>query len=272
MVSQLSMVFMSLTTIVAILTPICCFVYFYKTTNLQWKPVLVGAIIFFLFSQILGKSLNSYILIINSKTADIFNNVYLYALYGGISAAFFEEIGRFIGFCFLLKKYTEWKDGIAYGIGHGGVEAILIGGFTGIQNLLLSGMINSGGFDYLVKKNTNIPSDLLLIKEQLINTSSYIFLLGGIERISTFIIQILLSLLVLYGIKEKKLLLLFYAIIIHACIDFVMILFQRLGVNILLIEGLLLLIAIICWIVIKKFKLIFTCGSDDSINRINKTF
>jgi hypothetical protein len=33
------------------------------------------------------------------------------AIYGGLTAGIFEELGRFVAFFFLLKKYLEYKDG-----------------------------------------------------------------------------------------------------------------------------------------------------------------
>lgn len=269
MVSQLSMVFMGLSALLSVAVPVVCFIYFYKKTKLSWKTVIVGLLVFILFSQVLGGVVNTYVLKGNSSTAAILNNRYLYALYGGLSAGFFEEMGRLVGFYYLLKKYREWKDGIGYAIGHGGIEAILIGVFAGIQNLLMSNMINSGGFERLLTTNNN--STLLAIKEQLVNTSSYMYLMIGVERISAFIIQIALSLLVLYGVKNnKKFLFVLYAIIIHASVDFVVVFSQSLGLHVLIIEGMLIAMAIVSIFVIKRFKVLFEGNIDSLKNHSSK--
>ncbi|MDA1642152.1 YhfC family intramembrane metalloprotease [Bacillus cereus group sp. TH177-1LC] len=268
MVSQSSMIFMGLSALISVVVPIFCFVYFYKKTKLSWKPVIVGSLIFIFFSLVLEGIMNVYILTVNSNTASIVENRYLYALYGGLSAGFFEEIGRLVGFYYLLKKYREWKDGIGYAIGHGGIEAILIGVIAGIQNLLMSNMINSGGFEKLLTTNNN--SNLLAIKEQLVNTSSYMYLMIGVERISAFIIQISLSLLVLYGVKNnKKFLFVLYAIVIHASVDFIVVFSQSLGLHTLIIEGILIVMAIVSIFVIKRFKILFMENTQQTINNTN---
>ena len=45
---------------------------------------------------------------------------------------------------FWMKKWLDFPNALMYGIGHGGVEAILIGGLSGISNLVSMLMINSG--------------------------------------------------------------------------------------------------------------------------------
>ena len=49
-------------------------------------------------------------------------------LYGGLMAGVFEETGRYVSFKWFLKKETRIQDGLSYGIGHGGIEAMLIVG------------------------------------------------------------------------------------------------------------------------------------------------
>ncbi|PFU31304.1 hypothetical protein COK80_07435 [Bacillus anthracis] len=116
-------------------------------------------------------------------------------------------------------------------------------------------MINSGGFERLL--TTNNASILLALKEQLVNTSSYMYLIIEVERIFAFIIQIALSLLVLYGVKNyKKFLFVLYAIIIHASVDFVVIFSQSLGLNVHIIAGLPIVMAIVSIFVIKRFKVL----------------
>ncbi|SDN27503.1 Uncharacterized membrane protein YhfC [Fictibacillus solisalsi] len=253
MVSQTSIIFMILAIIVSIAVPVITLIYF-RRKQAPWKPVLIGILIFILFSQVLEKFLHVYVLNTNTQAAELMKNSYLYAFYGGLAAGIFEEFGRYVGFCFLLKKYREWKDGIAYGIGHGGIEAILIGAFAAFQNILMANLINSGGFERLAGAPGQDPNILMGIKDQLVNTSSYMFLLGGFERIAAFVLQIALSIIVLYAVKSKKPLYLLYAILIHAAIDFVAVLSKSLEWSVWIPEGMLLVIALLSIVFIKKSK------------------
>ncbi|HET7657240.1 MAG TPA: YhfC family glutamic-type intramembrane protease, partial [Bacillales bacterium] len=111
MVQTLSIVFMAISDILAIGVPIAVLIYFYRKFHVSWKPILVGALIFFVFSQILEKLLHVYVLRINPETIALMKNHYILAIYGGLAAGVFEEFGRFFGFRYLLGKYREWKDG-----------------------------------------------------------------------------------------------------------------------------------------------------------------
>ena len=50
-----------------------------------------------------------------------------YTAYGCLAAGLFEETGRLMGLSLLCKKDRDLALGVGYGIGHGGVEAALLG-------------------------------------------------------------------------------------------------------------------------------------------------
>lgn len=45
----------------------------------------------------------------------------------GLSAGLFEEITRFIALRYWAKDARNWRDGLMFGAGHGGMEAMLVG-------------------------------------------------------------------------------------------------------------------------------------------------
>lgn len=254
MVSNASIICIIISGLLSFLFPILLLVYLNKKYKLSFKAVGVGALIFFVSVLILESLMHQYFLIINKSTAKILKNTWIYAIYGAFAAGIFEEVGRFIGYKFMLKGKTERKDGLAYGIGHGGLEAVILGGVAAIQNLSYSMLINSATLKSSLGTKVS-DSAITQIKNSLINTSSYSFLLGGFERVFALSIQIFLSLVVLYGIKEKKYIYLLYAILIHAAIDFPAVLFQR-GVltNMWIIEGMYGIIATVCLFLTIKSK------------------
>ena len=90
----------------------------------------------------------------NPAIAPILENPFVFALYGGLTAGIFEELGRLLPSS-SYKKYQEYKDGFAYGIGHGGIESILVGGFSAFQALIFANSINNGSFAQMVEKCQN---------------------------------------------------------------------------------------------------------------------
>jgi len=84
-------------------------------------------------------------------------------------------------------------------------------------------------------------------------TQSYVFLLSGIERVVALVLQISLSLFVLKAVAERKWLYYLLAILLHAGVDFVAVMFQRGYIqNMLLLEGIVLAMTVI--IAIAAFK------------------
>lgn len=230
MVSSLSIAFMIFSALVSILVPVSLFIYSRKKYNISIKTVGIGILTFIIFSQILEKAM--HVVVISNNL--IGTTTIAFAIYGALAAGVFEEVGRFISMKFFLKGELEWKDGLAFGIGHGGIEAVLIGVVSNAQNLVLVNLINGNGFNNLLNAATTpaAKQSLETVRSSLINTAPTLFAVGGIERIFAIIIHLAGSILVLYAVKNKKVLYLFIAIFGHALIDFFPALYQigRLGI------------------------------------------
>ena len=120
-------------------------------------------------------------------------NPILYYAILALSAGIFEESGRLIGLSCLRKKQISWLQGLAFGLGHGGVEAVWIAWQGLIPSL----------FDHT----------LFLFPDQA--------LFVGLERLCTMSFHIALTMVVLKGIwKNRKLLYWILAVFLHAAADF----------------------------------------------------
>ncbi|WP_225220869.1 YhfC family intramembrane metalloprotease [Bacillus norwichensis] len=235
--------------VVAVVTPIVLLIIFKKKFNISIKVFFFGVLTFFVFAFILEQLCHAFFLEWNKSTRALLENPWLYMLYGGLMAGIFEETGRYIMMKYALKKHREWKDGLAFGLGHGGIEAILIVGINSVVMIVFAVMINNGSYDVFI---TGAAAEALApIYEQLTGSASFIQLFAGIERLGSLTIHMGLSILVLYGIKKGKKTYLLYAILLHAVIDFPAALYQKGIINIFVVEAYLILLAIgfITWIV-----------------------
>ncbi|MCZ8497360.1 YhfC family intramembrane metalloprotease [Priestia megaterium] len=249
MVSQQTINFITFSMVLSFLFPILLVIIMKVKYKMALKSVLIGALTFFVFAQILEGTLHSIIL-----KNSIFENPWVYMLYAGIMAGAFEEVGRFIMIKSFLKKNHAWKDGVGFGIGHGGLESILLVGITNITMLSYATLINKGNFETLFT-NKAIKDTLMPIQENLINSSSYLWLLSGIERGLTIFVHIALSLLVLQCIRSGTKKLLFLAICLHAFLNFPTALYQK-GVitNVFIVEAIIALFALLSIVFIIKYK------------------
>lgn len=147
----------------------------------------------------------------------------LYCLILAFTAALFEVVGRYVAAKIMSRNLT-YERSIAAGLGHGGIEAMLIVGMTYINNLIYIIMINTGTFDGVVEQTAALgldTSSLVTIKETLISSGAGIYLLAGYERILTMIAHVALSLLVCYFVgKKKDMMGILVCLICHCLMDF----------------------------------------------------
>ena len=134
------------------------------------------------------------------------NHQILYVVVLGFTAGLFELVGRYVA-AKIMSKNQSFERGFAAGLGHGGIEAMVLIGMTYVSNLLYVGMINSGTFDTVVEQTAALgvdTSSLLLLKDQLLNTSPVLFCCAGYERILTMIGHTAMSLIVFYAVWKKQ--------------------------------------------------------------------
>ena len=177
----------------------------------KWTTFLIGAVTFILSAMILESVLHN-LLFLTPLWPVLQGNIWLYGLYGGLAAGVFEETGRLFAFRLFLKNEREPITALSYGIGHGGVEAILLVGLTMVSNLILAAAVSAGGIT---------DPTALELAEQLASTPAGMFLWAAFERAGAVILHLSLSVLVFAAVKKPGKKWLFpTAILTHAAGDF----------------------------------------------------
>lgn len=232
----LSMVFMVISCIVGFAIPVILFIYFRKKKRADIAPFFIGVIVFIFFVTVLESSVHR--IVFGLPFGEIIkNNVILYALYGGMMAAIFEETGRLIAFGLILRKNKDKSiNACMYGAGHGGIEAASVLGLTMIGSLALSVSINSGLISTILD---NVGGNDLTQLKDTVNTLTmsppYIFLLGIVERIFAVILQISLSVLVWSSVRGKRYLFAL-ALLIHFVADTLIVILNGFHVPLIYVE------------------------------------
>ncbi|MBK9603912.1 MAG: YhfC family intramembrane metalloprotease [Anaerolineales bacterium] len=143
----------------------------------------------------------------------IFNAVVL-----GLLAGIFEETARYILFKAIRKSTDTWQNGIVIGLGHGGIEAILLGIISISTMAQMIAMRDPSNLSAL-----NLPADQVgLVQEQINaywNQPDVMPLFGFMERISAMSLHIGLSILVLYSIVANQKKWFWIALLWHAFVD-----------------------------------------------------
>lgn len=249
-IPQSSFVYLALSLLISVIAPVVFFLYFKRSVKLAWKPIIIGAGVWILFTQVLEKLL--HVLVITQTP--LMQYPFYFGIYGALAAGIFEEVGRYIAFSTVLKKFRSWQDGISFGLGHGGIESILLGILICVQIMVLIGAANSGNLSELLKQLPQESSSGLV---RLISAPDWTFLFIGIERLLALPIQIALSLIVLLSFVKHDKKYLFYAIVIHTFVDFTPAMYQTGFITLYMTEAILMLLAIGAIFFIQRSRKIF---------------
>ena len=183
--------------------PIALFIAGRVKLKARISSFFIGAGTFLLFAMLLEQLM--HVLVIQFCGVNAQSRPWLYYVYAALAAAVFEETGRLIAMKFWMKKWLDFPNALMYGIGHGGVEAILIGGLSGISNLVSMLMINSGAMqNTLAALPAESANQTVSQLSALWTTPAQLFFVSGIERISAIILHIGLSLLIYRAVKSGK--------------------------------------------------------------------
>jgi uncharacterized membrane protein YhfC len=137
----------------------------------------------------------------------------LIALVYGLSAGLFEETARYIVYQRWLPQARRWRDGLMFGAGHGGVEAMITGALVLISFL-----------GFLVARNADpaaLTAEQLTAVQQYWSLSWYDYLLGALERFSAICFHLSAALLVLQAVVRNNVWWYVVALLWHAALDFV---------------------------------------------------
>lgn len=218
-VSLFSMAGMLFSLVVSVGLPLVLAIFIHKRTNARLISLLVGATVFIAFALILEQILH---VVVFSSAGDVLaSNLLLYALYGAMAAALFEETGRYIGMRFFMKDTLDSGNALMYGVGHGGVESIMLLGMTSFNNLVTSVMINNGGIAQSIAQMDAAEAQATYEQFRVLwESPSYLFFLSGMERIAAILLQISLSIFMYRAVKNRSRSCLLLAYGIHFSIDF----------------------------------------------------
>ena len=221
MVSSASISCMTIAALVAVVLPVGLFFGLRKRLGLRVVPMLVGAAVFIVFAVILeGQIVHPLVLRPdeNGVIGLLATNPAAFVAYGALAAGVFEETGRLVGFTLLKQRFAGVRTAVSYGIGHGGMEVILVLGLGMVSNITLAMLINTGASEQVF---AGLPADqAAAIVQALTQTPPQMFLLGIVERIFALIVQLSLSVLVWVAVTHADRRWLFpLAIVLHALVD-----------------------------------------------------
>jgi uncharacterized membrane protein YhfC len=197
----------------------------------RFTTVLVGAGAFVLFALILEKPIQNILvfpttMMLPDHAIARFINArpLLWAIIVGLFPGVFEETGRFIAFKTILNKRKNRETSISYGIGHGGIEVMILLGVAYLEYIMYAVLINTGAFKTIVEQAAaQAPAQAIQLKALSNQLAAFSFAdlgIGAVERVFAVLFHIGASILVFYACRDKgKFWLYPLAIILHTLMD-----------------------------------------------------
>lgn len=172
---------------VTIVVPIAFLVF--AVVRRHVSPLLLGVMAFVVSQMVIRLPLLNF-LASESSTYQLLSitKPILMMFFLAFTAGLAEEVARWI-FMRYFMRIRSVQNGVVFGMGHGGIEALLL---VGIPML---------------------GSATMMLQPQML-------VLSGIERICAILIHICLSVLVLMGVRKRAFRYCMYAILIHTLINF----------------------------------------------------
>ena len=209
MIPTLSFVTAGITLFVSLILPIVLLIVLSRKWKLNHIPSawFLGAAGFFIPQMLIRTRLLENFAANPNFLAFAENHYILYCLLLAFTAGFFELAGRYGVAKILKREPMTFRRSLAAGLGHGGIEAMLLVGITYINNLLYMVMINTGTFETVITQSAAAGADvsqLYAIEQTLLNTAPVMFLLGGYERVLTMICHTAMSLMVAFGVWKGR--------------------------------------------------------------------
>ena len=131
--------------------------------------------------------------------------------FSSLTAGVFEEVGRWAGYRTVLRSDRTARTGVMYGLGHGGIEAILIAALP-LSALLVGWFLANHG---LVSPGRGLDA----LRRQAEGVHVLDVELGVVERTSAMAAHVGLSLIVLQTFVRHAVRWLLLAISMHAVLD-----------------------------------------------------
>lgn len=201
--------------LVALALPVAVLIWLaVRRRALVW-PFLSGALTFIVTQMLLRVPLLSWLGTTAWFTAFTMVQPVVYSLLLGLSAGVFEECGRYAAMRFTLRGKQSWQAAVAFGLGHGGIEAVMVVGLNNVA--LLAASIAAPGFYPL-------PA------------AGEVFM-AGTERLFTLLAHVGWSVMVMRAVQRSKPGWLGLAVLLHGLVDGLIGILQMAGLGIYGIEA-----------------------------------
>lgn len=260
MVSAASLACMGVSALVTLVLPIVILVVARRRWRFSLWSATVGALVFVVFALLLEGGLHALVF---TAIPNLPSKPMLYTIYAALAAGVFEELGRVCGFAVLRASDRHPDDvgrALGAGIGHGGIDAMLLVGVGMVSSFVTSvSIINAGTSEAFLAGLPDAQRDIVARQfELLINTPAPFYLLSIGERTIAIALHIALSVLVWMAFTGRiRRWWILGAILAHALADAGAALYQSGVVSVVVAQGWALIVTVILAVTVRRIVCVY---------------
>ena len=189
--------------LICLLGPLLAAVWWRRRATVPWRIFGAGSLVFFV----------SQILLRFPWQIPLAHWVYghprwliPFLLMSSFTAGLFEECGRWLGYRYLVKEHTR-PAAVMFGLGHGGLESILLAGLP-LLGLLIGWLLAARG---------SLPPGEMLesVRGRTAGLHFWKVQLATLERISALVLHVGFALIVLQAVRRREIRWLIWAVGLH---------------------------------------------------------
>lgn len=196
-------------------------IFLTRKYNLGWRLYWIAAALYVVaqifhipFNLILNQLFRSGVLPLPPEQYQLLFS----AVIAGLSAALFEEIVRYAGLRWWAKDARRWSQGLLFGSGWGGIEAMFVGAII-LLNFLIFAALRTQDLSGLIPPDQLAP--IQAASTAYWSIPWYFSMLGALERALVIPIQIALTIIILQVFTRGQSRWLWFAIAWHWLLDLV---------------------------------------------------
>ncbi|GAB48987.1 YhfC family glutamic-type intramembrane protease [Mobilicoccus pelagius] len=135
-----------------------------------------------------------------------------------LTSGLFEEGTRWVVLRWWAKRARSWREGVAFGLGHGGIEAVILLVVSAVNGVVLLGTADAVRGSVATATPEQLPAldaQIAAIRDLTLGSAA----LGLWERVPAIVVHVACTLLVLQAVRDRRPLLLLAAMVLHCALN-----------------------------------------------------
>ena len=217
-VSAQSLQGMVITSTIGLVFPILAMITLKVKTKCRISTFFIGFFAYMGFAMFLLGLFNG--LIIRATDGTMTQNVVIYGIFYGLTAACFGEFGRYYAMKYIIREKLDKRNSLMFGMGYGGAEAILLTGANYFTYVFVALSANYGTLEETLNKmESQERIDTLEQIKFLWESEAASFYMAGVKCIAMLFIHVCLSYLIYRSVKYNDYRMMVLALLIHFMLE-----------------------------------------------------